>query len=255
MRHRFSIFLVVLLVVVVASSDWPLGFLSHFWSSHQIVSGLISDFLMILLTAAVIERVLSRRSTRIKNGVLRIARDDLAGQYNISRRLLVQLAGCVSFDDRAARPLSQDSSADLKDILDQHFSSSYCNNLDDIPVRLNVLFDDPDWLRLVNSELQRRQVDWRFVLSRWADAMLSESGLDDILLTAAECNRATNRLQVPVLNQLREGNQGSEVRANLVDTWVSLINEYSAQMENLSDHAALNRKYDFGIADVDLTDQ
>ncbi|MEU1524483.1 hypothetical protein ABZ413_19990 [Nocardia rhamnosiphila] len=210
---------------------------------------------MILLTAAVIERVLSRRSTRIKNGVLRIARDDLAGQYNISRRLLVQLAGCVSFDDRAARPLSEGSSDDLKDILDRHFSLRYCDKLDEIPARLNVLIDDPDWLRLVNSELQHRQVDWRFVLSRWADAMLSESGLDDILLTAAECNRATNKLQVPVLNQLREANQGDDVRVNLVDTWVSLINEYAAQMENLSDHVMLNRKYDFGIADVDLTDQ
>ncbi len=255
MRKRFSIFLVVLLVAVVASSDWPLSFLSSFWSSHQIISGLIADFLMILLTAAVIERLLSRRSTRIKNGVLRIARDDLVGQYNISRRLLIQLAGCVSFDDRAARPLSQASSAELKEILDSNFSSIYCNRLDEIPERLNVLFYDPDWLRLVNGELQRRQVDWRFVLSRWADAMLSESGLDEILLTAAEYNRATNKLQVPVLKQLRDGNQGDDLRRNLVDTWVALVNEYSTQMDNLSDHAMLNRKYDFGIADVEPTGQ
>lgn len=251
-REIFRASLVTLAALAIVISDWPLGLSSDFASKHPVTAAVLGDLVIVLLAATVIETYLAHRSRVLRSRVFTVAQDDLANQYNLTRRLMLQLPGIECFDDRATRPLTSDASRKLTNLLSSHFAElPYSRDLDNLDARLTQVIGDPEWLAFANVQLQARQVEWRRVLAQWSPAMLPDGVLSEVLLTAASFNRRINYVQVPIIQFARIQSATLANKLEFVKVWHDFVDELILEMENISEFTSLNKEFDMGAKVVD----
>lgn len=199
----------VLLGVLI--SDWPTRWLRDLWAEYSMMTGLVSGFLLLLVTVVVVEEVLERRGALRWTAVANTAFRSLAGAPGDASEAMEVL---VTGRRRPGRnrfdlPWDEDFQARLEAI-----------RLEDVPLNehetdngfpaffvaaLRSRLDDPVWCDLAQRGTVAIRGAYRSQMTPWLPAMLATPDLAAVQNRIALFDLRLIRLQGPILELSRMG--------------------------------------------------
>ena len=157
-RRTFAI-LAILLLLVAAGSDF---FIAGFWLSHPMIAAIVSALVVVVLSVAVIEVVLSRRSERRWRALAQSALIELAEAANTTWSALGEALGLEGTSDMVQATLASDATGPTV-------------RRDVEAALLNAQLREK-----LAGQLTERLVDGHQILGRWAVALTASETYAEI---------------------------------------------------------------------------
>ena len=181
------------LLLISVASDWPLGVLSNFWSSHSLLANLYSSALFVVLGISVVERYLRKRNDRHIALVAAVA-SDAAGRGPLSQwrtmwflvnggEYTADLDFSIAFAKIAGikRALQRNGLPEV----DESEVRSGTASLPDLTARLTILTNDRQWVSLTHDILREFTFRFRALIARWSPLLASTTESANVLLDLA----------------------------------------------------------------------
>lgn len=181
------------LFLVSAASDWPLGILTNFWSSHSLLTNLYSEALFVLIGISVIEHYLRRRNDR-RSALVAAVASDAAGRGPLSQwRTMWFLINGGRYVADLDFPITSTRIDAIKDALRRNGLSEADESevrsaripLPNLAERLTVLVSDSEWTSLVYEILREFTFRFRVLIARWSPLLASTTESASVLLDLA----------------------------------------------------------------------
>jgi len=161
-RRTFAI-LAILLLLVAAGSDF---FIAGFWLSHPMIAAIVSALVVVVLSVAVIEVVLSRRSERRWRALAQSALIELAEAANTTWSALGKALGLEGASDMAPEMVQATLASD---------ATGPTVRRDVEAALLNAQLREK-----LAGQLTERLVDGHQILGRWAVALTASETYAEI---------------------------------------------------------------------------
>jgi len=189
--RRTAAVLAILLLVALAGSDFVIA---EFWASHPMLTAIVSALAVVLLSVAVIEVVLSRRSERRWRILAQSAFIELAEAANTTWTSLATALGLRGATERSPESVREALASDVKGPKVRHLIETA---LMSAQLRENL-----------SGQLAKNLVEGHQVLGRWAVALTSSETYAEIFDQHVELYGRVGGLQL----FLRDGYRQSDPR-------------------------------------------
>jgi hypothetical protein len=239
---RLLAILSAVLFLISAASDWPLGVLKNFWSSHSLLTNLYSEALFVVIGISVIEHYLHRRNDRRLALVAAVA-SDAAGRGPLSQwRTMWFLVNGGEYISDLDFPISSARIKGIRNALQRNGFPEVKESevraasapLPDLTERLTLLTTDRQWVSLAYSILREFTFRFRILIARWSPLLASTTESGDVLLDLAAQAQELTDLFIRLRPIAMEG------RSSLTpDEFVQLIEHWRMALCNAiaMDHA------------------
>src|ERR1700738_255085 len=189
--RRAAAVLAILLLVAVAGSDFVVA---GFWASHPMLTAIVSALAVVLLSVAVIEVVLSRRSERRWRILAQSALIELAEAANTTWTSLATALGLQGATERSPDSVSEALASDVKG--------------PKVRQQIETALMSAQLRENLSGQLAESLVEGHEVLGRWAVALTSSETYAEIFDQHVELYGRVGGLQL----FLRDGHRQSDPR-------------------------------------------
>ena len=196
------------LLVVAVLSEWPLGLVP--WSQYALIAGLVSGFLILVITLAVVDDVLERRNRVRWEAVAHTAFRGLGEAVgDVGEALEVVVTGRVRpgrnhFDPPWGEAFGQRiGGLALDDVPANRYGSTEFRPFHATALRRRL--QQPEWCDVAQRATVRIRSRLRVSMTPWLAAMLATPELAAVQNRVALLDLRLMRLQAPVLELARMG--------------------------------------------------